>query len=293
MKKSLLFFIAVFTSLVAFAGFNPLINKNGTYVPFNEKTDIVAGFKQTDKCPKGSFNYYRSCLGYSDGEVLSHYNDDCYFIALNAFNNEVIFIIPKDTTKTSLTQQEVNKYLAGYKPNSSDFASNLKSAVEDRSIRKTFVEKSLGVNAVNNVLTDEIHGFTYTFQNGVLISYKSSDGLSDDAIDVKENFPQVYSKIMSNARIYYGASKLAVTEYVNGQCKYFRRINVSYLRQAYNSNINYNFALLYCILYEGMGLDEFTFLVPNAEISSSLNNYVIMSCGNYMFTFKDKTHVKN
>ena len=91
----------------------------------------------------------------------------------------------------------------------------------------------------------------------------------------------------------YGASKLAITEYVNGQCKYFRRINVSYLRQAYNSNINYNFALLYCILYEGMGLDEFTFLVPNAEISSSLNNYVIMSCGNYMFTFKDKIHVKN
>lgn len=293
MKKSLLFFIAAFTSLVAFAGVNPLINKNGTYVPFNEKTDIVSGFESSEECPKGSINYYRSCLGYENGEVIIHFNDAWDVFALNAFNNEVIFILPKDTTKTSLTQQEVYKYLAGYKPNASEFASNLKSAVEDRSIRKTFVEKSLGVTAVNNVLTDETHGFTYTFQDGTLISYKSRDGLSDDAIDVKENFPQVYSKIMSNARIYYGASKFAITEYVNGQCKYFRRINVSYLRQAYNSNINYNFALLYCILYEGMELDEFTFLVPNAEISSSLNNYVIMSCGNYMFTFKDKIHVKD
>ena len=175
----------------------------------------------------------------------------------------------------------------------SDFASNLKSGIEDGSISQVFVEKSLGVKAENNTLTDNVHGFTYTFKDGILSSYKSNDGYSNDAIDVKENYPQIFAKILTNARIYYGTSKLAITEYVNGQCKYFRSINISYLRQASNSNINFNYALLYCILYEGMSLDEFTFLVPNAEISSSLNNYVIMSYGNYMFTFKDKIHVKN
>jgi len=294
MKKIILFISAMFiASITNAAGFKPLINKNGTYVPFDEKTDIVPGFKTSEKSPKGSINYYRSCLGYGNGEIITHFNDACYVIALNAFNNEVIFIIPKDTTKTSLTQQEVNRYLAGYSPNASDFASNLKSGVEDGSIRQVFVEKSLGVKADNYTLTDNVHGFTYAFKDGILSSYKSNDGYSDDAIDVKENYPQIFAKILTNARVHYGASKLAVNEYVNGQCKYFRRINFSYLRQASNSNINFNYALLYCILYEGMGLDEFTFLVPNAEISSSLNNYVIMSCGNYMFTFKDKVHVKN
>lgn len=294
MKKIILFISAMFiASITNAAGFKPLINKNGTYVPFDEKTDIVPGFKPSEKSPKGSINYYRSCLGYGNGEIITHFNDACYVIALNAFNNEVIFIIPKDTTKTSLTQQEVNRYLAGYSPNASDFASNLKSGVEDGSIRQVFVEKSLDVKADNYTLTDNVHGFTYAFKDGILSSYKSNDGYSDDAIDVKENYPQIFAKILTNARVHYGASKLAVNEYVNGQCKYFRRINFSYLRQASNSNINFNYALLYCILYEGMGLDEFTFLVPNAEISSSLNNNVIMSCGNYMFTFKDKVHVKN
>lgn len=294
MKKTSLFIIAIFiVSVINAAGFKPLINKNGTYVPFDEKTDIVPEFKPSEKSPKGSINYYRSCLGYGNGEIITHFNDACYVIALNAFNNEVIFILPKDTTKTSLTQQDVNRYLAGYTPNASDFASNLKSGVEDGSIRQVFVEKSLGVKADNNTLTDNVHGFTYTFKDGILSSYKSNDGFSDDAIDVKENYPQIFAKILTNARVNYGTSKLAITEYVNGQCKYFRSINISYLRQASNGNINYNYALLYCILYEGMSLDEFTFLVPNAEISSSLNNYVIMSCGNYMFTFKDKVHVKN
>lgn len=293
MKRFVLFLSAILIVSIAKAGFNPLVNRDGTFLPFDENTDVVAGFKPNDKCPKGSFNFYVACLGYLRGEVLSHYNDDSYFIALNAFNNDIIFLIPKDTTIISLTQEEANRLLAGYKPNLSEFASNLKTGIEEGAIRQTFVEKSLGLKANNNVLTDEEHGFTYTFDNGKLSSYRSNDGLSDDALDVKEDFPQIYLKILTNARTYYGTSKTAILAYINGQCKYFRRINVSYLRQAYNTNINYNFALLYCILYEGMGLDEFSFLVPNAEISSSLNNYVIMSCGNYMFTFKDKVHIKN
>ena len=59
------------------------------------------------------------------------------------------------------------------------------------------------------------------------------------------------------------------------------------------SNINYNFALLYCILYDGMALDEFSFLVPGSELSSSINNYVIMKFGTYIFTFKDNVLVKD
>lgn len=280
------------TSIANAVGFRPLINKNGSYVPFDENTDIVAGFIPSEKYPKGSISYYRTCLGYGNSEVILHFNETCYFIALNAFNNDVIFIVPKDTTKSSLTQQDVDFYLGGYKPSVSDFVRNIKTGVEDGSIRQVFVETSLGLTAVNNTLIDETHGFTYTFQNGILSNYKRNDGFSSDAIYVKENFPKIYNQIFYNARTHYGTSNMAIAEYVNGQCKYFMRINTNYLRQAYNNIINYNFALLYCILYEGMELDEFTFLVPNAEISSSLNEYVIMSYETYSFTFKDKVLIK-
>lgn len=293
MKKFFIFIVLFATAVANVFGFEPYINKNGSYVLFDENTDIVADFVPSEKCAKGSFNYFRSCLGYGNYEVITHFTDAFDVIAFNAFNNEVIFIIPDKTTKTSLSQQEVNNYLKGYKPSASEFVDNLKKGVEDRSIRQSFVEASLGVKAEKNILTDEIHGFTYIFENGILANYKSLGGYSEDAIYVEENFPQVFNKILNNAQIQYGTSKGVVTEYVNGQCKYFMRINANYLRQAYNSNINYNFALLYCILYDGMGLDEFSFLVPGSELSSSINNYVIMKFGTYIFTFKDNVLVKD
>ena len=67
---------------------------------------------------------------------------------------------------------------------------------------------------------------------------------------------------------------------------------MSYLRMASNPNINYNYALLYSIFNAGVKLDDFTFYVPEAQLSSSVNNYIIMSCGSYMFTFKDNVLIK-
>lgn len=293
MKKNLFFVVVLFVStIVSAAGFEPFIKKNGSYVKFNENTDIVPGFVESETCKKGSFNYFRACLGYGNSEVITHFTDAFDVIAFNAFNNEIIMVIPSNSSKTSLTQNEVNLFLNGYKPSASDFASNLKSGVEDGSIRQSFVEESLGLTAENNTITDEVHGYVYTFENGILSNYKSLGGLSDDAVYVQEKFPQVYNKIRVNAITHYGQSKRTVSEYINGQCKYFMRINASYLRQAYNSSINYNFALLYSILYEGVSLDEFSFLVPGAEIKSSINNYVIMAYDTYIFTFKDNILTK-
>lgn len=292
MRRILLTVFALLIAVFANAGWIPFVNKNGVYKPFDEKTDIVKTFVQTDKCPKGSFNYYRSCLGYLDGEVVSHFNDECYFIALNVFSNDVIFIIPQDTTKTTLTQQEVDSYLAGYKIDEGEFARKLRDGVEEKSIRQSFVEMTLGIKAENGILKDELHGYTYSFKNGLLVGYESDDGLSEDAKDIKASYPRIFDKIETNAKRHYGAAPSLVAKYINGQCKYFRTIDMTYLRTASNSTINYNYALLYCVLYSGVSLDDFMFLVPDAELSSSVNNYIIMSYGNYMFTFKDKVLIK-
>ena len=269
------------------------INKNGNYVVFDEKTDIVHGYIQSENCPKGSFNYYRSCLGYLDGEVISHYNNYFDFIALNLFNNGVIFVIPKDTKKKTISKQEVDKYLAGYSPSSSDFARHLQKGVDNKSIRQTFVEESLGVKASDNRITDKFHGYTYIFENGVLANYENKNGLSYEALYVKDNYPQVFNRIQENARKYYNNAEISVARFINGQCKYFYNTDLTYLKMAANPQINYNYAMLYCIFYAGTRLEEFTFLVPEAELSSSVSEYIIMSCGNYLFTFKDKVLIKD
>ena len=83
MKKTSLFIITIFiVSMINAAGIKPLINKNGLYVPFSEETDIVEGYKPSANCPKGSINYYRSCLGYGEGEIIIHFTVDCSVIAL-------------------------------------------------------------------------------------------------------------------------------------------------------------------------------------------------------------------
>ena len=293
MKKILLIIFSIFATINISAGWTVFINCNGIYRPFNEETDVVSSFEQSEKCPKGSFNYYRSCLGYLSSEVQSFWSADCYFIALNVFNNDVIFVIPKDTTKTTLSKHEVESYLAEITPTEKDFVLKLADGVKEKTIRQSFVEKSLGIKSENNSIKDDIHGFTYTFKDGFLIDYQSDDGLDYDAKEIKTDLPSIFSKIQSNAQKHYGTSANLVAKYINGQCKYFRIIEVDYLKSATTSNIEYNYALLYSILYEGISLEEFLFLVPGAEISSRVNNYIVVSYGNFVFTFKDKKLIKN
>lgn len=273
-----------FSSLAFGDGFHAFVNKNGVYLPFNEKTDIV---NHNSQYPKGTFAYYRESLGFLNNELVTPYdNKYCYFIAINPFNNKVEFIIPMDTTKTKFTQDDVNMFLDGYNYSVSDFATNLDNGVKSKSIRQSFIEKSLGTKAVNNKIKDNAHGYTYTFSNGYLSGYESASGLSKDAIYVQEHVPSIFNKILENASANYSGSN--IEKYINGQCKYFMKISITYLNRA----PNYNYALLYAILDSGITLEEFSFLVPEAEITSSAGNYIMMSVGTYSFTFKDKVLVK-
>lgn len=287
MKKIILTLLTMLVVANASAEWKPFINKGGVYKLFDE-TDIVPSFKPADDCPKGSFNYYTYCLGYATGEVISYFAEKEGVVALNAFNNEVLFVLPMDENRTTLTQKEVDKMMEKYEPKADDFTRNLKSGLEKKSIRQTFVEKSIGVKAINNAIKDDIHGYTYIFSNGFMVEYKNNSGYSDDAIFIKENLPNYFEKFERNAKKYY-AMNSAVIAYINGQCKYLMVMPQSYINKAPNSN----YALLYCILKEGMSLDEFNLLVPEAEISSNVGNYVVMAYGNYIFTFKDKILVKD
>lgn len=291
MKKLFFIIVITFSSLIVNAQSITFINKEGGYRPLNEETDFVGSFSLSSDSPKGSFNYYVERLGYMKGEVISCFTDE-YIYALNLFNNEVIFVIPLDSSIESLSKNTVDDNLINYLPGLGEFASKLEDGVNNMTIRESFVKESLNINTVNSTIKDEAHGFTYTFENGFLVSYSSLSGLSNRAIYIKENIPAVFTLIETNAKSYYGVSDILVNKYINEQCEYFAGIDMTYLRLASDSNINYNYALLYCIFYPGMKLDDFVFLVPEAKISSSIGNYVSMSYGSYVFLFKDNILVK-
>lgn len=173
MNKYLLTIVTLFITLTASAEWKPFINQGGVYKLFDEKTDIVPSFfKPADDCHKGSFNYYTYCLGYATGEVITYFADNQGVVALNAFNKDVLFALPMDESKTSLTQKEVDKMMAKYEPKADDFTRNLQLGLKKKSIRQSYVEKTLGIKAIDNVIKDNINGYTYIFNNGVMVDYK-------------------------------------------------------------------------------------------------------------------------
>lgn len=252
-----------------------MVNKNNTFVEFNEETDIVEN-PLNDGGQKGSANYYMNCLGYSTNEVSSC---DDHLTYVNMFNKEIIFYFGNSPAKD-------------IKIDHFSFVYNLKSGIEEHNIRQEVVEKSLGIKAVDNIIVDEMNGFIYEFNNGVLVDYKNINGLNDDANDVKNTFPVIFAKIENDAKRFYSPSSISVNEYINKQCKYFRSINISYLRHASNPEINYNYALLYAILYPGMTLDNFNFLVPYSKLVASSGSITMMKYNSYTFIFEDNVLVK-
>lgn len=266
------------------------VNKNSTFKLFNKETDIVVKIKPSDDCPEYSFCYYRTVLGYLEEEVESIYdNDNFLFVAFNPFNNDILFVMSRELQDSSYSQEEIKKLVGDIKFSVSDFILNLKFGVKNKSIRQSYVEKSLGVKAVNGQIEDKVHGFTYTFTNGFMSDFVSESGYNFYALDAKELNPDLFELVQLQAKLYY-ESELSQIEYINGQFKYWYLIPIAYMRQA--SNYKYNFALLYSVLNEGIGMDEFSFLVPEAKIVSSMANYVIMRVGTNTFLFENKVLVK-
>ena len=249
-----------------------MVNKNNTFVEFNEETDIVEN-PLNEGGQKGSANYYKNYLGYSTNEVIS-----CDLTYVNMFNKEIIFYIGNSPAKD-------------IKIDYFSFVSNLKSGIEKHNIRQEVVEKSLDIKAVDNIIVDKSNGFIYEFNNGVLVDYKNINGLNDDANDVKNTYPKIFAEIENGAKRFYSSS-ISVNEYINKQCKYFRNINISYLRHASNPEINYNYALLYAIFYTGMTLDDFNFLVPYSKLVASYGSITMMGYNNYSFIFEDNVLIK-
>ena len=105
-------------------------------------------------------------------------------------------------------------------------------------------------------------------------------------------FSKILEKIKANAKKYYGDSEEKMARYVEGQCRYYKHIVKSRLKLAEKPEFNYNYALLYATFCSGMKLDDFIFLVPEAERSFSLGNSTIMSCGAITFTFENNHLVR-
>ena len=261
--------VSLYLSSNVYGQVKVMVNKNNTFVEFNEETDIVEN-PLNDGGQKGSAAYYMNCLGYSTNEVSS---SDDLLTYVNMFNKEIIFYFGNSPSKDI----KIDYFL---------FVGKLMSGIEKHNIRQEVVEKSLDIKAVDNIIVDESNGFIYEFNNGVLVDYKNINGLNDDANVVKNMAPKIFAKIENDAKRFYSSS-ISVNEYINKQCKYFYNINISYLRHASNPEINYNYALLYAIFYTGMTLDDFNFLVPHSELVASYRSITMMRYNNYTFFFED------
>lgn len=283
MKKLFITFVILFSISLPYITYansmKILINHNGVYTDIKQ-SDFVPNFIPSTDYQTGSFIFYVEALGYYRNELTSLFvNDYNTIIGINPFNNKIVFVMDMNGD---------TKY-DNYTVNEEDFINNLEEGIKNKSIRKSFIENSLNIKSDNNILIDNIHGIKYIFTDNILSEYISLDGLNKHAKYIKSKFPNIYNNILDNGKKYYEGSQL--NSFINKQSDYFCSINMNYLKQASSPVFNYNYALLYAVLYHKMTLDDFLFLMPTAEIVSAINEHVFIKYGAFVFPFKNEIMV--
>lgn len=284
MKKLFITFVILFSISLPYItyanSFKILINHNGVYTDIKQ-SDFVPNFIPSTDYPTGSFMFYVEALGYHNNELVSLFaNDSNSLIGINPFNNKIVFVMDDMSGDTKYDNYTVNE---------NDFIDNLEDGIKNKSIRKSFIENSLNIKSNNNILIDNIHGIKYIFTDNILSEYISLDGLSKHAKYIKSKFPNIYNNILDNGKKYYEGAQL--NSFINKQSEYLCSININYLKQASSPVFNYNYALLYAVLYHEMTLDDFLFLIPTSEIVSAINEYVVIEYGEFVFYFKNEIMV--
>lgn len=266
-----------------FAEGSTFVYNNGEYHEYNEINDGKYPFDATKtSAQKNSFTYYCIRLGYTSNEVFAkHY--DWGIIGFDLFTHKPLLVFGYYPDRT-IDITKISKLASNCDFDESDVFSILDNGIKEKNITQKRIEASLSLKAVNGTIIDKDNNIKYVFENGYLVKYESGDGYGKWAKYLRKNAPHIFSKIENNALVYKIDSDKK--KYINEQCEYFAKTNMSYLKQAVQ--FNYNYFLLYCVLYKpNITLVEFLFLVPEAQIYSTARNYLIVKVGLNVFTFKD------
>lgn len=254
--KKLFTFLFLFSVFYAFSMPKLYVSRNGSFV------------KSSYSLQGKSLNNIMSYLGYKKGTFYTwdaKYND--ITICFKILCKEIVCIISNEDLGTNISDEKVTRILNdngfAYEDayNTYQLESDLENGIKGHYLTASFVEDVTGNQLRNGEIEDELNGYIYSFKNGVMISYKSSDGYNKWAKEYKDREWFLYVK--ENAERFFSNKDDIIAE-INMQCDYYASIDIEQLYKGSNSRYNYNFALLYIDLYcPKIKIDEFNKIVHN------------------------------
>lgn len=217
---------------------------NYVYVP-----DVIGGYKKADfNAANMSFNMICDKLGYLNLYYIWFTKDYKTNVCFKIFSKDIICIVLDDDLGAHISENYVKNILVTNNYNYDDAFSvydrenSLKEGIEGGYLTEKFMIEATKSAVINSKIADVVNGYTYYFENGIMVNYSSNDGLIGYAKEMKDT--AIFNIVKRNAEKYY-LNKEEVIDEINRQFNYYTLIPGNYLNQASNYNYNYNFGLLY------------------------------------------------
>lgn len=259
-----------------------------------------------------SLNGVSAFLNYPDPKYYSYFggensNESIFAVCFKSFSSELLYVATDDAI-TSISKRDVMIYLKdfdyGYEFDAYNRESSLDEAIEAGSLDKEFFCEVLKIPRTNgNTIRDTKHGYVYTFDdNGILISWKSLDGLSTWAKEYKETYPEFYNAIYNYAKTYWGTNKAEIINEVNAQLDGFSHLpggwgneylDIFHIQGEYV----YNFAILSAIINKKqISLPQFKKLTHNKCVyvstkTTPVGKIIKYRYKNVIFLFDDENNL--
>ena len=247
---------------------------------------------QIDNLPNKTYNAIATSLGYNSSifyYIYQKLGSETSFV-FKILSKDLICIVTSHDYGYSITPEEVqlllieNEYDYHKAYNTYSLESDLKEGIEKKLLTKSFIEDVTHTKVTDDELTDTLNGYIYLFENEIVISFHSIDGLIGFAKEYK-NTP-TFSAIKTMAEK-YNEDYEDVIEEINIQFEYWSQIDISYFSLAESNLYDHNYALLYVDLYcPPISMGEFIKIVhEQAGVLSITPNETILkyNYNNYIF----------
>lgn len=213
---------------------------------------------------------------------------------------KIIFVECNDDV-VSLNAEVVDKLKSeicygGYFYDCIDYENDLKEGITQRCMTSKFISDITGFTLYNNRINDKMNDYIYYFDNeGLLISFKSTNGLNAYGRYLKEKMPSIYSLYDKKSTNFFGNPENA-SYFINIQAEALYKLphaldNI-YL-EAHTTKDIYNFKMVMVAHYGDTinlkefkiaNLNDFTFI--SVERNNNVNINVYKAC-NTIVKFND------
>lgn len=266
---------------------------SGIFIPngdqFSELTDYIG---------EGSINDISLHLGYNPDQTITYFGDfdqnfDVENIIIEIFSCKIIYVLTKCTV-TKLDKSKVDYFLKDFNCtvefDSYNIDSIFQSGIENKSLSIEFLTRVLNLNNAkpNGIFYAKSLDLYLSFKDGLLIDFRSADGLSKWSRYYKQLNPDLIFNIEKTATKFWGEEKSKINNEINIQCDALSSIpdifNNEYiqLHETDFGTINY-FMLLVCHYEREISLSQFmeinhgrykTYTSSNSVIKFGLDRFI-------------------